>query len=52
MTTDIDVVIQGDTVPVRSLVAALRRHRIVPRIDDDDDASLAGTQISDSRQAR
>jgi len=34
MTTDIDVVIQGDAVSVHSLIEVLRQHHIVPRIDD------------------
>jgi hypothetical protein len=32
MTNDIDVVVRGDAVSVRSLIAALRRHKIAPRI--------------------
>jgi hypothetical protein len=34
MTTDIDAVIQGDVVSIHALIAALRRYRIVPRIND------------------
>lgn len=34
MTTDIDAVIQGDRVRTSALLATLRRHRIVPRVDD------------------
>jgi len=34
MTTDIDVVIQGDAVSVKSLINVLRQHDIVPRIED------------------
>jgi len=34
MTTDIDAVIQGDAVSFRTLIGVLRRHQIVPRIDD------------------
>ena len=34
MTTDIDAVIRGDAVLVRSLLKALRRHQIAPRIAD------------------
>jgi len=34
MTTDIDAVIQGDCVSMSALIAVLRRHEILPRIDD------------------
>ncbi|HEY3664382.1 MAG TPA: hypothetical protein VGL19_00220 [Polyangiaceae bacterium] len=34
MTTDIDVVIQGDGVQIRELLSVLRQHQILPRIDD------------------
>ena len=34
MTTDIDAVIQGDRIQTSALLATLRRHRIVPRVDD------------------
>ena len=34
MTTDIDAVIQGDSVQIRELLSVLRQHRILPRIDD------------------
>jgi len=34
MTTDIDAVIQGDGVATSALLAVLRRHEILPRIDD------------------
>ena len=34
MTTDIDAVIQGDCVATETLLAALHRHEILPRVDD------------------
>lgn len=34
MTTDIDAVIQGDSVQIRELLSVLRQHQILPRIDD------------------
>lgn len=34
MTTDIDAVIQGDAVSVHALIEVLRRHQIVPRIEN------------------
>lgn len=34
MTTDIDAVIQGDSVPTRELLRVLRHHQILPRIDE------------------
>jgi hypothetical protein len=34
MTTDIDAVIQGDAISAHALIGVLRKHQIVPRIDD------------------
>lgn len=34
LTTDIDVIIQGDAVSLGPLLSRLKRHRIVPRIDE------------------
>ena len=34
MTTDIDAVIQGDSVQIGELLSVLRQHQILPRIDD------------------